>query len=784
MFSYKTAIVLLVVYALSLAIATFIEKYWGTELAKILIYYSPVFILLQLLLITNFILSSLKHKLFRKGKVGFVVIHGALIVILAGALTTHLFGKEGMIHLREGETVNTMLVRTNKGDSNHQLPFQLNLLKFTLSRYPGSASPSGFESHVRIQNGDETFEKKISMNRVLDLKGYRLFQASYDKDEKGSILSVNRDVAGRTITYTGYALLAIGFILCFIGKETRFRRLIRELKQLQETSQSLLTGFLLLFLFLPCTIQAQTQPETQVDLNNELSTNLSNDLMTLFSTNKVDAAHAAAFGQLPLQSIDGRLEPINTFASEALRKLHHAEKFGNLNPDQFLLSLLAFPEKWLHVPLITYKNKEIAAIYNLTPKQCAYIEAFDAHGRYKLQDDLEKAFAKPPSERNKFDKDLIKLDEQINIFFQLANGRMLNLFPQAGSKDHKWHTSDTDADTDTDSTKSLLDLYIENVREALNTGDGNWTAANKMLATIRDFQETNSTLHIDNPKLQTELWYNQLNIFRSCKKIYLISGGILLLLSFISLFKRKRWLAGSIRLLFVIILCGLLYHLSGIGLRWYIAGHAPFSNAYETMVYVAFITVFAGLLFARRSAITFALATLFGGIILFVSGLNWMDPQISPLVPVLKSPWLMFHVAIIVAAYGFFGLCFLLGLTNLVLMTINRKGKNLLLTARVQELTIINEMSLWAGLALMTSGTFLGAIWANESWGRYWGWDPKETWALVTVLVYAVVVHLRLVEKWNNPRIFNWLTIIAFACVLMTYFGVNYYLAGMHSYGR
>ncbi|GHT50700.1 cytochrome c biogenesis protein [Bacteroidia bacterium] len=751
MFSHKTAIVLLVVYALSLAIATFIEKYWGTELAKLLIYYSPVFILLQLLLIVNFILSSLKHGLFRKGKVGFVVIHGALIVILAGALTTHLFGKEGMIHLREGETVDVMLVRTNKGDTEHQLPFQLNLLKFTLSRYPGSASPSGFESHVRIQDGKETFEKRISMNRVLDLKGYRLFQASYDKDEKGTILSVNRDVAGRTVTYTGYALLALGFILCFIGKETRFRRLIRELKQLQETSKSLLTGLLLLLL--PCTIQAQTQAY------------------------KVDAAHAAAFGQLPLQSIDGRLEPVNTFASEALRKLHHAEKFDNLNPDQFLLSLLAFPEKWMHVPLITYKNKEIAVIYNLTPKQCAYIEAFDKHGRYKLQDDLEEVFAKPPSERNKFDKDLIKLDEQINIFFQLTNGRMLNLFPQAGDKDHKWHVSDTD------STESLLDLYIENVRKTVNTGDNNWTAANEMLASIRDFQETNSTLHIDNTKLQTELLYNQLNIFRSCKKLYLIFGGILLLLSFISLFKRKRWLAGSIRLLFVVILCGLLYHLSGIGLRWYIAGYAPFSNAYETMVYVACITVFAGLLFARRSAITFALATLFGGIILFVSGLNWMDPQISPLVPVLKSPWLMLHVAIIVAAYGFFGLCFLLGLTNLVLISINRKGKNLLLTARVQELTIINELALWAGLALMTIGTFLGAIWANESWGRYWGWDPKETWALITVLVYAVVVHLRLVEKWNNPRIFNLLTVIAFACVLMTYFGVNYYLAGMHSYG-
>jgi cytochrome c-type biogenesis protein CcsB len=249
------------------------------------------------------------------------------------------------------------------------------------------------------------------------------------------------------------------------------------------------------------------------------------------------------------------------------------------------------------------------------------------------------------------------------------------------------------------------------------------------------------------------------------------------------LFRRKKSLIWIIRSLFVLISISLLFHLTGIALRWYIAGYAPWSNAYETMIYVAFITVVAGLLFSKRSGITFALATLFGGIILFVSGLNWMDPQISPLVPVLKSPWLMIHVAVIVAAYGFFGISFLLGATNLSLMAFNRKEQSLLLKARVQELTVINEMALWAGLALMTIGTFLGAVWANESWGRYWGWDPKETWALITILVYAVVTHFRLIRKEDNLKLLNVLSVIAFACVLMTYFGVNYLLSGMHSYG-
>jgi cytochrome c-type biogenesis protein CcsB len=200
------------------------------------------------------------------------------------------------------------------------------------------------------------------------------------------------------------------------------------------------------------------------------------------------------------------------------------------------------------------------------------------------------------------------------------------------------------------------------------------------------------------------------------------------------------------------------------------------------MVYVSWASVFAGLLFVRRSTITFALAILFAGIILFVSGLNWMDPQINLLVPVLKSPWLMFHVAIIVAAYGFFGISCLTGITNLIMQSIGGK-KHSMLVERVKELTIINEMSLWIGLALMSIGTFLGAVWANESWGRYWGWDPKETWALITIVVYAICLHLRLVKKWDNVRLFNLASVIAFLSVLMTYFGVNYFLSGMHSYG-
>ncbi len=392
-----------------------------------------------------------------------------------------------------------------------------------------------------------------------------------------------------------------------------------------------------------------------------------------------------------------------------------------------------------------------------------------------------------PAQRTRFDKDLMKLDEQLNIFHQLINHQMLNLFPKEDDPNHKWYApgDDLSAFSGKDSmfVSRILDWYLGEVQEGLKSGD--WAKADEVVGMIGTYQQAkNKTLDISPKRMQAELKYNKMDVFRYCKIGYLVLGGLLLVLSFAMLFRRSRWMKVAVWLLGIGVLIVFHYHMFGMGMRWYIGGYAPWSNSYETMVYVGWATVFAGLLFVRRSTITFALATLFGGIILFVSGLNWMDPEINPLVPVLKSPWLMFHVAVIVAAYGFFGISCLIGLTNMVMMSITGRKNGNVLKARITELSIVNEMALWVGLALMTVGTFLGAVWANESWGRYWGWDPKETWALITMVVYAVVTHLHLVKCWNNPWLFNLASVIAFASVLMTFFGVNYFLSGMHSYGQ
>ena len=700
-----------------------------------------------------------------------LVTHFAFIIIFLGAFTSFLFSEEGILHLREGETSNQIAVRSaDNNTSIHTLPFSVELKKFTLTRYPGSSSPSSYESEVVVHVDGETRPERIFMNNVLDVKGYRFFQASYDPDEQGTILSVNRDVAGRNITYTGYLLLVIGLILCFIGKNTRFMSLSRRLKELHTTTNMI--ACLLFFMALP----------------SESRANESNSpMMEIVQKHKVSPAHAEVFGSLPIQSNSGRTMPINTFSSQILRKLHKSDKIGGLNSDQFLISLLVMPDVWMRIPFIAVSNPELASYYNLPAKQCAYAEVFDNNGYYKLQEKLEEAYNKMPNQRTRFDKDLMKLDEQINIFHQLINRQMLNLFPKEDDPNHKWYAPGDDlsafAGKDSMFVARIMDWYLEEVQEGLKSND--WTKANEVAGMISTYQQAkNKTLDISPKKIQSELKYNKMDVFRYCKIGYLILGGLLLIFTFIVQFQQKRWIKSMVWILGILVLIVFHYHMYGMGMRWYIGGYAPWSNSYETMVYVAWATVLAGLLFVRRNTITLALATLFGGIILFVSGLNWMDPEISPLVPVLKSPWLMFHVAIIVAAYGFFGVSCLMGLTNMVLMIFAGKKRTSQLIIRIKELSIINEMSLLVALALMTIGTFLGAVWANESWGRYWGWDPKETWALITMVVYAIVTHLHLIKRCNTLWLFNVASVIAFSSVLMTFFGVNYFLSGMHSYGQ
>ena len=775
--SYKGSIVLMFIYSIGLATATFVEKLMSTQAAKMLIYYSPLFILLQLLLVINFLLVLFKSNYIKSKRWPLIIIHGALIVILGGALTTYLFGKEGQIHIREGEKSDQIVMHTSKGIKTETLPFILELRDFRLNLYPGSNSPSSYESDLLVHLDDEVREVSVFMNNVLDLKGYRFFQASYDQDELGSILSVNKDVAGRTITYTGYVLLLIGFILMFLMPDSRFRKLGKQLNDTRERAKKI--SLIFFFTLIPMLSLGQNNASNPNETSSTTSSfNNGFNHPSAAETIKqkvIPAEHSDKFGALPIQ-FRGRVMPMNTFSSEILRKIHKETTIYNLNSDQFLLSLLAMPQLWTHVNFIALSDDQPYASYN---------QFFDERGNYLLLSQLQHIYHQPADKRTAYEKDLIKLDEQVNILYQLFMYIIPGVFPHADDPSHTWYNLGDDLSVFTEQDSIFItetfNNYLLEVRLSLQTND--WSKPDELLSLINEYQLKNDKASlINSKKIKTELNYNHLNIFNSSKLGYFILGGLLLVFAFMQLINKRKW----IHIVSIILIIGIsivfIYHIIGMGMRWYISGYAPWSNSYETMVYVSWATVLAGFIFGRKNILTLALATLFGGVILFVSGLNWMDPQINTLVPVLNSPWLMFHVAVIVAAYGFFGISFLLGLTNISIMSFSKESPLMIL--RIRELSIINNMSLLTGLALMTIGTFLGAVWANESWGRYWGWDPKETWALITIVVYSIVTHLHLVKKWNNDWIFNFTSVLGFSSVLMTYLGVNYFLSGMHSYGQ
>ena len=538
--SFVTTIVLLLIYALCLAVATFLEKYFGTEVAKNVIYYSPIFFLLQLCLVVNFIVATRKRHLLKRGKWGLMLTHFSFIIIMLGALTSFLFGEEGILHLREGETSNQIAVRTAEKNTFHTLPFSIELKKFTLSRYPGSMSPSSYESEVIVHVDGQSRNERIFMNNVLNVKGYRFFQASYDPDEQGTILSVSHDVAGQCITYTGYLLLVIGLILSLLGKNSRFMHQSRRLKELRRVAN--VTVLLLLCVAFSWKLEANDKQYTMLDVVQQYA---------------VSPEHAERFGALPIQASNGRMMPVNTFSSEILRKLHKSDKIGQLNSDQFLLSLLAMPDMWMRVPFISLSDAEVAQAFGLTEGECAYLQAFDDAGNYKLQAKLEEAYNKMPAQRTRFDKDLMKLDEQLNIFHQLINHQMLNLFPKADDPNHKWYASGDDLSVfsgkDSMFVSHIMDWYLAEVQAALKSGD--WSKADEVVGMISTYQQAkNKTLDISEKRMQMELKYNRLDVFRTCKIGYLILGGLLLFFAFVRLFKQPVWIKGVTRLLSVGIL--------------------------------------------------------------------------------------------------------------------------------------------------------------------------------------------------------------------------------------
>lgn len=687
-----------------------------------------------------------------------------------------VLGASGTVGIPVPVTLSGIPMSVSYGADLIKLPFAIKLVDFQLERYPGSQSPMSYASEVVLIDKEQHINQpyRIYMNHVLDHRNYRFFQSSYDRDEKGTVLSVNHD-PGTIPTYIGYLMLAIGIFGALFVKGGRFRQLGNIAKRAAAEKEKLAAGVVaaLMVIFAPQSAKADVNPMIK-------------------KIQSFDRAHADRFGTLITQDKQGRMKPIDTLSTEILHKINRGDSILGLDANQIILSMMLMPEAWRDIKMIRTSDKKINKIIgnDENAKTAAFNQFFeDPEGMagYKLSRYVDEAIRKAPGKRNKFDKAVLKVDERVNVAYMVYTGALLTLWPDTADANHKW-VATIDGINKFSPKESMIVRYLavnyfSAIDDALKSGD--WSKADAALTQIANHQKkAGAAVYPDENRVKLEIWYNHAKIFERLWPLYFLVGFVLLIFAFAHIINPRIRLGIFAKGAYGLLVLFFIAHTVGLAIRWYISGHAPWSNGYESLIYIGWASVLAGFIFSRHSPITLAATSILAGLILFVAHLSWMDPQVTNLVPVLQSYWLSIHVSMITASYGFLGLGALLGFITLILFIFNSGKRAQSISLSIKELNAINEMSLMVGLAMLTVGNFLGGVWANESWGRYWGWDPKETWALVTILVYAVVIHLRFIKKIYTPFMYSVISLLAFTSVLMTYFGVNYYLAGMHSYAK
>ena len=682
-----------------------------------------------------------------------------------------LMGGKGFVNNPKRITINDLDFYLSYGSDEVEIPFSIRLNDFIAEKYPGTEnSYSSFMSKVTVES-ENTFDYDIYMNNILNHKGYRFFQASFDPDEKGTILSVNKDFWGTVITYSGYLLLFFSMTAIFFIGKTRFKFLSRQLNKKT-----------LSILFFTTLLTANAQ------INS--STTKTEFIDSIILLDSYSEEHAQKFGEIIIQDSGGRMKPANTFSSELLRKVSRSDNYKGLNSDQVLLSIMDNPSLWFNAPLIYLKSGQkgdtIRKIIGVSDdiKKAPLVSFFDELGNYKLATNLEKAYLSViPSQ---IEKDFIQVDRRVNLLYSALEGKIMRIFPVPNDENNKW-VSYPEIDefnfrgSDSLYVKNVLPLYFQTLKLSKKSND--YSQSEELLESINGFQRKfGEDVIPSSNKIKAEIVYNKVDIFNRLYNYYLLSGLGLLIILIFQIFYDNRLNSFLIKCLKYIIYLLFLLNTLGLISRAYISGHAPWSDAYESMIYVAWSAVIFGIIFGRKSNFTLASATFVSSIILSIAHMNWLDPSIANLQPVLDSYWLMIHVAVIVGSYGPFTIGMILGIVALLLTILSNKNNRIKMSKKLEELTIVNELSLTIGLIMLTIGNFLGGMWANESWGRYWGWDPKETWALISIIIYAAVLHLRIIPSLKGKWLFNLMSIIAFASIMMTYFGVNFYLTGLHSY--
>ncbi|RQP09870.1 MAG: c-type cytochrome biogenesis protein CcsB, partial [Chryseobacterium sp.] len=601
----------------------------------------------------------------------------------------------------------------------------------------------------------------------------------------------NHDFWGTLITYIGYVFLFVGLFVSLFWKGTHFWKLNNILKQVSKRKLATLAGLLVAL-----NLQAQTVPSIQNNAQNSAGRSMPATRIIpaeqAAANTHIDKDHADKFGYLLVQNYEGRIKPMNTMALDVLRKLYKHESFHGLTANQWFLAISTDPMLWTQVPIIKVGPKGGDELKKLTRANddgyTSLINLFpagpDGMPHFALEREYNIAFRKKPAEQTNYDKEVIAVNDRVQVFNGILSGQYLRVVPVKNDINHRWNSwLDEKFESDKES-QDVMGPYFMSVVMATQNGD--WQKADAELEALKTYQQTwGKNVVPSETKIKAEVLMNKLNLFFKLLIFYTIVGGLLLILAFIELFRPSKILHRAVQVIIAIGVVGYIIHLLGLGLRWYVSGHAPWSNGYEAIVFISWVGITAGLALYRNSnalipAAGFLVAVIMMG---FAHGGSQLDPQITPLVPVLKSYWLIVHVAIITSSYGFFALSMLIAVITLMFYIVaNRRVFKRHNEKTIRELTIVSEMSLTIGLFALTVGNFLGGVWANESWGRYWSWDPKETWAFISIIVYAFVIHMRLVPGLRGRYTYHVVTMFAFCSMVMTYFGVNYYLSGLHSY--
>ena len=690
--------------------------------------------------------------------------------------TIRLPGLSGQLGVPRDLVFDKYTVTLEYGSKFIDLPFAIRLNEFQLERYPGSMAPSSYASEVTVIKDDKTYDYRIFMNRTLNEGNFLFFQSSYFPDETGTVLSVNND-PGKWPTYFGYFLLTLGLFLNFFDKKSRFRKLTKFVAN-KNLAMFVLTLALLSTQNLKAN-ESNTLPAQEVD---DITIRV-DYLNKLKNESKVTADK---FGHLVVQSSGGRMKPLATLNREIVQKLSGKSSFMGMDANQIVLGMITRPDIWKDVKIIKINTPKLKKFLGVaeSEKYISFSEAFGEKNDYLLTKESEKALLTKPIERGTYEKDIIKVDEKLNIIYSVFNGSLLNIFPkvydeQSADDNFKWYSPLEAMQEFSGQNQAAIGSVVRGLFNS--TMDFDWNSANNYIDMIALYQDKVGTdIKPTASKVNAEIVFNKLDIFFNLTLAYVLLGFVMVVLAFVVIFKPEFKPAKTTKIILAILSILFAIQTFGMGYRWYLSGHAPWSDIYETLIYISWSAIFAGVIFFRNSLLALGAATIIAGIFMFTAHLTDVDPQITSLVPVLKSYWLTIHVSILTASYGFFGLSAILGFLTLIMFIFRKNRPHL--DDVVRHVSAINEISLIIGLACITIGNFLGGVWANESWGRYWGWDPKETWAYVSIVVYALVLHLRFVKSLNTPYVLATASLLAFSSIMMTYLGVNFYLSGMHSY--